>query len=167
MDSNDVTYQIVWRNVDERLTGELTDFWLAQGALPTREVARKRAPSVAMVARDAGGQIVGVSSLFAQQWPRLLNNMLYGYRSFVVPGRRRSSVALELAKRVTDYLEGEFVSGRSRECIGMVIVVENPELARGWPLAVDPRLPHVFVGTDERGMHVRVHYFSGAKIVSD
>ena len=167
MDDGDLTYDIVWRNVDEQLTEELTAFWLAQGALPTREAARERAPSVAIVARDASGQIVGVSSLFSQRWPKLLNNMLYGYRSFVVPERRRTSVALELAKRVTDVLDEEYVSGRSRECIGMVIVVENPDLARGWPLAVDPRLPHVFIGTNERGQQVRVHYFEGAKIVQD
>jgi hypothetical protein len=164
MDASDLTYDIVWQRVDEALTEELGTFWLAQRALPSREQARQRAPSVAIVARQSDGQIVGVSSVFEKRYENLLNNMLYGYRSFVVPEWRRGLVALELAKRVTEHLESEYLEGRAGECIGIVMVMENPDLARGVSLAIDPRLPFVFIGTNERGHHIRVYYFEGAKI---
>ena len=39
--------------------------------------------------------------------------MLYGYRSFVAPEWRLGTVGIEIAKRVTDHLENEFVTGRA------------------------------------------------------
>lgn len=164
MDASDLTYDIVWQRVDETLTEELATFWLAQRALPSREAAHERARSVAIVARQGDGQIVGVSSVFENRYPKLLNNKLYGYRSFVAPEWRRGLVALELAKRVTEHLESEHLAGRGGDCIGIVMVMENPDLARGVSLAIDPRLPFVFIGTDDRGSHVRVYYFKGAEI---
>jgi hypothetical protein len=165
MDATDLSYEIVWKKVDPQLTEELTEFWLAQGALPSREAAAERAPSVAAIARDKDRRIVGVSSVFPKRYKNLMNNMLYGYRSFVAPEWRRYLVGLVLAQRVTEHLENEYVSGRATECNGIVIVAENPDLSRGWNLAIDPRLPYVFIGTDERGHYVRLYWFEGAEIV--
>lgn len=165
MDATELSYDVVWQNVDAQLTEELTEFWLSQRALPSREVAAERAPSVAAVARRGDGCIVGVSSVFPNRYKNLMNNMLYGYRSFVAPEWRRFLVGLELAQRVTEHLESEYVSGRATECNGIVIVAENPELSRGWNLAIDPRLPYVFIGTNERGHYIRLYWFEGAEIV--
>ena len=165
MDATDLSYEIVWQNVDSSLTDELTQFWLAQKALPSREAAAERAPSVAAIARDADGRIVGVSSVFPNRYKNLMNNMLYGYRSFVAPEWRRFLVGLVLAQRVTEHLESEYVSGRATECNGIMIVAENADLSRGWNLAIDPRLPYVFIGTNERGHYLRLYWFEGAEIV--
>ena len=165
MDATELSYEIVWQKVDARLTEELTEFWLSQKALPSREAAAKRAPSVAIVAREKDGHIVGVSSVFPSRYKNLMNNMLYGYRSFVAPEWRRFLVGLVLAQHVTEHLESEYVSGRATECNGIVIVAENADLSRGWNLAIDPRLPYVFIGTNERGDYIRVYWFEGAEIV--
>jgi len=90
--------------------------------------------------------------------------LLYGYRSFVAPEWRLGTVGIEIAKRITYHPDTEFVTGRATECIGIYMVLENAELTRAWNLAIDPRLPYVFIGTNERGNHIRVYYFEGAEL---
>ena len=165
MDSTELSYEIVWQKVDAQLTEELTEFWLEQKALPSREAAAQRAASVAIVARRSDGTIAGVSSVSKQRYPNLLNNMLYGYRSFVAPEYRRVAVGYELLSRVTSHLEEEFMSGRATECIGVMMVLENPLLATTITLAIDPRIHYIFIGTNERGHHMRVYWFEGAEVV--
>jgi hypothetical protein len=84
---------------------------------------------------------------------------LWYYRAFVARAHRKSNVAATLA------MTGRTTRGRLRQrrghaCGGAIYEVENEGLKRHF----DDALPtdFTFLGENQRGDHVRVHYFPGA-----
>lgn len=154
------TFETVRGALDEPTIDALCEFWVAQKALPSAEVARQRAPQAVAVARD-GGAIVGVSTAYAQHNAQLHHRFWY-VRLFVAEPRRRQRVAWDLWVHVRDVLEAAFVSGEDTDCIGIVLEVESPALKQ-----IDRavwRTGPVFFGKNARGAHLRVYYFEGARI---
>ncbi len=155
----------VWQAVDEKLGEEIIDFWQRHRALPSVEASKKRLPEVAMIVRDSENVLVAVSSVQSRNIEQL-GHACYSFRCFVDPEHRRSLLAARLIREVFEHFDARFREGAEPNVIGMVAEVENPALNREHNQAVWPHSGFVFVGYDRAGRHVRVRYFTGARIKS-
>jgi hypothetical protein len=135
--------------------------WARESAIPEVE-ARRRIHEVHLVALDQSEELVGVSSAYLQRNAQLAMDLWY-YRAFVAPAHRRSSLAAQLALHGRDLLEGRFASGEDTRGAGIVYEVENEGLKKYFNKALWLPTDFTFIGENERGDHVRVHYFPGAQ----
>ena len=87
---------------------------------------------------------------------------LWYVRAFTASAYRKSLIATSLAVRGRVYLEEAFVSGRDTRAAGMIYEVESELLKSLFPNAVWKPADVLFIGENEQGAHVRVHYFAGA-----
>jgi hypothetical protein len=135
--------------------------WAREAAVPEAE-AQRRVHEVHLVAIDGTDGVVGVSSAYLQRSAQLGLDLWY-YRAFVAKAHRRSSLAVHLALQGRDLLEGRFVNGEDTRAPGIIYEVENPGLKQYFNKALWLPTEFTFIGENERGDHVRVHYFPGAE----
>jgi hypothetical protein len=138
----------------------IVGLWTREGILAPDE-ARRRVGEVLLVATHEG-EPVGVVTTFLGHNPQLGLDLWY-YRTFVAAEHRRSRVAWALMLVARDHLQQRYVSGADTRAAGIGFNVENEAIRRrandaGW----DRPLDFTMVGENERGEHVRVHYFPGA-----
>ena len=150
----------VYADQDAVSADAIVELWTREGILPADE-ARRRVDEVLLVATH-DGRPVGVVTTFLGQDGRLELDLWY-YRTFVAAGHRRSRVAWALMLAARDHLQQRYVSGVDTRAAGIAFNVENEAIRRrandaGW----DQPLDFTMVGENERGEHVRVHYFPGA-----
>jgi hypothetical protein len=135
------------------------DFWAREGAVQGEE-ARRRLGELHLVVGDEEGELVALTSAFATRNPKLGMD-LWHYRGFVGASHRRTGIGVHISMAGRDDLRERYESGRDRRAGGVVYVVQNPALKRmnnaNW-LPPD----FTFVGEDQLGAHLRVHYFPGA-----
>jgi hypothetical protein len=148
-------------------TGEVTHddvlaMWRREGAVPEAEAGR-RVHEVHLVAVERSEGVVGVSSAYLQRNAQLRMDLLY-YRAFVARPHRKSSLAALLAIRGRELLDERFVSGEDTRAAGIIYEVENPGLKSYFNRALWLPTDFTFIGENERGDHVRVHYFPGATV---
>lgn len=160
--SSEYVIDKVWEEKTEDLQKEIINFWVDHGALP-QEQATERVKQVFCVGRDKTGKIVGVGTVYPQ-FNQQLENSFYYYRSFVAPAHRSSRLATTLLNITRVHLNEEFVKGDNTRCIGMLLEVENEMLKNYWNQAVWPYTGFVYIGKNNRGDHVRINYFDGARI---
>ncbi len=139
---------------------DVTGLWLAEGVLSPEE-AERRVDEVLLIATDAAGKPIGVSTTYLHYNRRLLANMWY-YRAFVAAAHRRSDVALVLALLGRDHHARRFHAGEDRRALGVIFEVEHEGLKRFAGGARWLPTDFIFIGENDRGDHVRVHYFPGA-----
>jgi hypothetical protein len=135
------------------------DLWTREGAVPQEEALR-RVHEVVLVATDAAGELVGVSTAYLQRNAQLGIDLWY-YRGLVAHAHQRSSIGVHLALIGRDHLKSLFVSGRDTRGAGIVFEVQNEGLKQ-INNAVWLPSDFTYIGENERGDHVRVHYFPGA-----
>jgi hypothetical protein len=135
--------------------------WSREQVVPEAE-ARRRVHEVQLVAigRDEG--VVAVSSLYLQRNPQLRMDLWY-YRTFVARAHRMSSLAAQLIFRNRDLMEQRFVSGEDRRAGGILFELQNEGMKRHFNKALWLPADFTFIGENERGDHVRVHHFPGAR----
>jgi hypothetical protein len=136
--------------------------WAREGAVPEAE-AKRRVHEVHLVATDREDGLVGISSAYLRRNEQLRMDLWY-YRAFVARAHRMSSLAGALAVRGREILERRFVSGEDTRAGGIIYEVENPGLKRYFNKALWLPTDFTFIGENERGAHVRVHYFPGATV---
>lgn len=139
---------------------DVIELWLSEGVLPRVE-AERRVDELLLVATDEAGRPVGVSTTYLQDCPQLRARMWY-YRVFVAAAYRHSDVAIVLALMGRDHHSRRFYTGEDRRALGLIFEVENEGLKRVFPEAEWFPTDFTFIGENERGDHVRVHYFPGA-----
>jgi hypothetical protein len=142
--------------------GEVADFWVANGALRL-ERARQRLGEVVHIARDEDGTIAGVSTTYLAPNAQLRMDMWY-QRGFVAPAHRASSIGMQFAIRGIDHFEEAFTSGRDTRAAGIIQEIENEGIKRYFNRGSEPATDMTFIGENERGDHVRVHWFAGATV---
>jgi hypothetical protein len=86
---------------------------------------------------------------------------LWHYRGFVAEAHQRTRVGVNLALTSRDHLKRRYASGEDTRAGGIVYEVQNEGLKQ-INNAVWLPTDYAFVGENERGDHVRVHYFPGA-----
>jgi hypothetical protein len=154
-------YRIVPMADVEGAADKVLALWAREGVVPEVE-ARRRIHEVHLVAVDGADGVVGVSSAYLQRSAQLAIDLWY-YRAFVSKAHRRSTLAVHLALQGRDLLEGRFVNGEDTRAPGVIYEVENPGLKQYFNKALWMPTDFTFIGENDRGDHVRVHYFPGAE----
>jgi hypothetical protein len=158
-----VAYEIVptWRHVTPELQAELAAFWLSHNAMGDAERADARALQAVCVLRDEAGTLCGVATAMLRTIPRLRQPTYY-YRMFIAPAHRKAQQALPIFRAACEILEG--ANKDQPESLGVLLEVENPDLARVFTHAIGARTGAAFIGYSPRGHQLRVVYFEGAKL---
>lgn len=158
----DAGYRIDLFAEQEAVDGRaVVDLWTREGVVVAGE-AQRRVREVLLVATDAGGAPVGLSSAYLQRNEQLRLDLWY-YRAFVADAHRRSNVAVTLALMGRDHLENLFVTGQDARGAGILYEVENEGLKRHFNDALWLPTDFTFMGENQREDHVRVRYFPGAR----
>jgi len=151
----------VWREVTPELQAELAAFWLSNKAMADAERANARAKQAVCVLRDENGTLCGVATAMLRILPRLRQPTYY-FRMFIAPDYRRQQQALPIFRAACEILEA--ANAAKPESLGVLLEVENPDLARIFSHAVGARTGAAFIGYSPRGHQLRVVYFKGAKL---
>jgi hypothetical protein len=152
----------VWEDKTEDLQNEIIELWMSHGVL-SLEQAKERVKQVFCIGRDRSGNIVGVGTIYPQ-FNNQLENSFYYFRSFVAPDHRQALLATNLLKFTRDNLNEAFVKGVNTRFIGMLVEVENEYIKKYRNHGVWPNTGFVYIGKNNRGDHLRVYYFEGARI---
>jgi hypothetical protein len=136
--------------------------WAAEGIVPPDE-ARRRVHEVLMAAIDEDSGLAGVSTVYLQRNEQLGMD-LWHYRTFVAPPYRNSQLSIQLLWHSRDHIKERFLSGEDTRAAGMLMEIENEGLRMYFNKAYWLYSDFTFIGENERGDHVRVHYFPGAEV---
>ncbi len=134
--------------------------WTSEGVLGPEE-AQRRVSEIVLVATDAEQRLSGICTAYLQHNQQLRTELWY-FRAFVASAHRQFNLAVTLALQGRDHLVNRYVSGSDRRGIGIIFEVENRGLQRAFPEARWMPTNFLFIGENEHGAHVRVHYFPGA-----
>ena len=157
------SYRIELLSESEAVTpDDVLDLWEREGAV-TGDTARRRVHQVRLVASTTDGRLAGVSTVFMERNTQLQMDM-WSYRTFVASPDRMSNLAAQLIIRNRDQLETAFTSGEDTRAQGVLFDLENEGMQRHLNNAYWPPSDFTFIGENQRGDHVRVHYFPGARI---
>ncbi len=140
----------------------IVDFWVGNDAL-TPEQARARVGEVVHVAFDSEGAVAGVSTTFLKRNEQLRLDMWH-QRGFVAEAHRHSAIGMQFAIRGIDHFEDAFTSGRDTRAPGIIQEIENDGIKRFFNRGHEPPTDMIFIGENQRGDHVRVHWFAGATV---
>lgn len=166
MDGNQVqglTVIPVWRQVGPELRDELVALWQGAAAIPDAATAHKRAAQAVCIARDADGAVCAVGTAVVRVLPRLRQPMYY-YRQFFAPSFRGQGRAISFLNEARRVLQAYNATLPAPESLGVLLELENPQLARHYTLAYDPSADSTFIGYSPRGLPLRVTYFDGARL---
>ncbi|MDX6235087.1 MAG: hypothetical protein QOH68_4254 [Nocardioidaceae bacterium] len=153
--------EVVRGRLTDALADEILAFWSAHGAL-VEEVGRQRLPEVVCVLRDGGGELVGVSSVYADAVPLVGNRRFFVYRRFLAPGRSDEDDERMLVAAF-DALDREGAPTGAPG--GLCVFVDDPETMRRHPEAVWPDTEMLYAGYLPDGRQVRIRYFADAHIL--
>jgi hypothetical protein len=136
--------------------------WAREGVVADAP-AKRRIHQVQLVAITGEREVAGVSSIYLEHNPRLRMDLWY-YRTFVASDHRRSNLAAQLIFRNRDLLQRRFVSGDDTRANAVVFELENEGMMRQLNNAYWPHSEFTFIGENEHGDHIRIHYFPGAQV---
>jgi hypothetical protein len=164
-------YRVLWfADTDEVDEAAVLDLWAREAGV-TGAAATDRLSELACVAVHEDDGLVGVSTAYLARSEQLRTDMWH-YRTFVSAEHRNENLARKLLVDTTDKVQERFVSGEDTRACGMVMHIENVALRQRWRNGVwvhpetpwdGEKWPWPFIGEDQRGSHVRVHWFPGAR----
>jgi hypothetical protein len=147
-----------------RITAEqVIELWMREGAMATLDDAKQRVREVTLVAAERDGELAGVSTLYLQRNEQLRMNVWH-YRTYVAASHRLSNIAAQLIFMNRDLAEQRFVRGEDARASGILFELENPGMREYFNKALWLPADFTFIGENELGAHVRVHYFPGATV---
>jgi hypothetical protein len=152
----------VWKQVTPELQAELLEMWQRNNALHNPALAATRAGQAVCVGRDEAGRIVAVGTAVTRVLPRLRQPMYY-YRQFFAEEFRGQKQAVPFFARAKDILEAYNASLDAPESLGLLLELENPQLATRYNMAQGPMT--TFIGYSPRGLQLRVAYFKDAALL--
>lgn len=164
--SNGVTFELVWEAVTPELIEEAREFWVEENAIPRGQSVDDRARQLMVIARDAGGKLIAVTTAVRTPIPNLLNNVFYYYRCFIASHRRQEGLMMEISHKCREYMHPKFLNGEDTETKGFYYATENELLKNVFTQAVVVvgGIDHTFIGVDEKGRYISVGWFEGATI---
>ncbi len=113
--------------------------------------------NMVVVAKNEFQQIIGIV-VTKQALVRQMKNEFYLLHIIVHPFWRLQGVGAELLTRAINILEQD-----RRTCCGILCLIQSEEL-KTMNEAVWPKSNLVYIGNNSKGAHIRVRYFSGAKL---
>jgi hypothetical protein len=145
----------------EAVSGEdAVALWTNEGVLALGE-AQRRVAEILLVATDSQRRLAGICTTYLERNEQLRAE-LWHYRTYVAAAHRQFNIAVALALAGRDHLVQRYVRGEDRRGIGIIFEVENDGLKRHFPEARWMPTDFLFIGENDLGAHVRVHYFPGA-----
>lgn len=156
-------YRIELLSESEAVTpDDVLDLWEREGAV-ARNTARRRVHQVRLVASTTDGRLAGISTVFMERNAQLQMDM-WSYRTFVASPDRMSNLAAQLIIRNRDQLTEAFTRGGDTRAQGVLFDLENEGMQRHLNNAYWPPSDFTFIGENQHGHHIRVHYFPGARV---
>lgn len=152
----------VWKQVTPALTEELLSMWQGSNAMPNPTAADARAGQAVCVGRDEDGALCGAGTAVLRVLPRLRQPMYY-YRQFFTAQVRGQNQARPFFAVARDTLQAYNASLPAPESIGLLLELENPQLAARYNMAQGTQT--TFIGYSPRGLQLRVAYFEGATLL--
>ena len=153
---------VPFAETEEVTKDDVIAFWEREGAVVGEE-ARRRVHEVQLVGLERDQGLAAISTAYLQRNEQLRMDLWY-YRGFVGRAHRMNSIATNFAILGRDHLEERFTTGADTRGKGIIFEIENQFLKtflnKGQWLPSD----FTFIGENERGDHVRVHYFAGAEV---
>lgn len=143
-------------------TGEaaVIDFWRREG-IDLREREGRRVHEVLLVGVADDGELAAECSTYLQRDTRLGLDLWF-LRVYTGHEHRMSSLGAGLARAAQKHLESLHASGEDTRGAGLAFEIENLGLSTR-AHAVWPLTGAAFLGLTERGHHLRVNYFKGAR----
>ena len=142
------TIAVMHQRVGDALRAELVAFWTQHGAIPDPAEARRRADEVVCIARNGGGEIVAVNTAYVADF-RAPGQSYYFYRQFARPQDRVLGLGVALLREAVAALRAQHRPGDPVK--GMIMVAENPKLARKSGHRLLGRLGWTYAGKGPRG----------------
>jgi hypothetical protein len=136
--------------------------WEREHAMPDPAEGRRRVQEVSIVALDPADGVAAVSTVYLQRNPQLELD-LWHLRGFVATEHRMGNLATQILWATRDHLRTAFESGRDTRAPGVIVEVENKLLMTYFNRAFWVYSDFWFIGENERGAHVRVHFFPGSQ----
>ena len=141
---------------------DILAMWARERVMPEVE-ARRRVHEALNVVIDRDEGVIAVSTAYLQRNTQLRMDLWY-FRSFVSAAHRNTHVATQLTFHNRDLLESRFVSGEDTRADGIVFELENEGMRKYFNRAVWLPADFIFVGDNQQGFPVRIHYFPGARV---
>jgi len=141
---------------------DILAMWARERVMPEVE-ARRRVHETLNVVVDRDEGVIAVSTAYLQRNTQLRMDLWY-FRSFVSAAHRNTHVATQLTFHNRDLLESRFVSGEDTRADGIVFELENEGMRKYFNKAVWLPADFIFVGDNQNGFPVRIHYFPGARV---
>lgn len=158
----DERYRIeILEEADDVGPEDVLAFWEREDAM-SAEDARWRVHEVQLVAIERDEGVVGASTVFLNDVP-FMRMELWHHRGYVAREHRLSSIGLLMGLNGRDLLKQRFVEGEDIRAGGLLWEVENEKLRKDFPQALWMPMEMLFVAENQRGDHVRIHWFPGAK----
>lgn len=124
---------------------EAVAFWLAQGAIASREIARQRAGELVYLARR-DGVLAGMSTAARKTLGD--GRTFFLYRMFLAPAHRVPYLMRTMTNATRDALNAT----EGKTAAGMLIETENPKLMRPGVRAYFKRHGYLYRGKTPRGL---------------
>lgn len=155
---------VLGQSTDE-LRERVISFWKKEGVVPP-VVMESRSKELVLIATNAKNEIIGVSTAAKTQAKLLNNNWFYQYRCYIKPDYRVVGFDTHLTRESLKVLEAFAKSETTEAPIGVLVVVENPNLSNNKinNAAVWRSYKMYFMGFNTKGQPIRVYYFKGARI---
>jgi hypothetical protein len=153
----------VWKDVTPALLAELVTLWRNSHAIADPTRAWQRARQAGCVARDETGAICGVGTAIVRVPPRLRQPVYY-YRQFFAPHVRGRRLAVPFFNRARQVLRDYNTTLAAPESLGVLLELENRQLAAHYTRAWEPSADSAFIGYSPRGLPLRVSWFEDARL---
>jgi hypothetical protein len=153
----------VWKAITPALLAELVALWRGTHAIPDPVRAAQRARQAVCVARDETGAVCGVGTAIVRVPPRLRQPVYY-YRQFFAPHVRGRKLALPFLNHARRVLQDYNAALPVPESLGVMLELENRQLAAHYTRAWEPAAESAFIGYSPRGLPLRVSWFEDARL---
>ncbi len=163
-DKYNLSFDNYWMANTDTIAEEVLDIWRSHGG-PVDVHGLERLRQVVFVVRDSEGRIAGLSTAFRTYVERL-RHYFFAVRLMLVPDYRIPGLSAKLLVETRDFLESIHTHDEKDPAIGIITVVEHPGLKRYRTEAIWPASGMIYIGNTNKGHHLRVYYFKGARIRS-
>ncbi|MEX2234376.1 MAG: hypothetical protein WD824_19580 [Cyclobacteriaceae bacterium] len=162
-DNQNLVFENVWRKDVSHISAQVLEIWKNHKG-PVGDYANQRLNQLVFVVKDAGGNVVGMSTAF-KTYIKQLRNHFFAMRLMLIPENRIPGLTSKLLVSTRDYFESIHQDETTDPAIGLITLVENQRLKESRNEAIWPASKMVYIGSSKEGNHIRVYYFKGARIL--
>jgi hypothetical protein len=160
--SIDERYRVDPFTGDTEVANAILALWSREGVVEESE-AQRRVHETLNVVADREEGVIALSTGYVERSAQLGMDLWY-FRTFVASAHRNTHVATQLTMHNRDLLERRFTSGEDTRAGGVAFELQNQGMRKYINTAIWQPVDFIFVGDNERGDPVRVHYFPGARV---